>query len=319
MPKHLAKGWSPHVRSALLDALRHAKQGDFAVFDFDNTCIEHDIGDMVFHECVDQMAYRFDDERFWALLDPEDHPERLRQLTLGALKVPKEDRATSQAYSDYLHHASALYQAHSARHGHSHAYLWVVRLMVGMTPERVVDVSKDAYMRALDSEMTPRVVPNGLSPKHTLEIPRGVRVSQHIEQLFRWLESHGVCVWIVSASAKLWVVPFAQEVFGIPAERVLGNGLSVEGDGTFSQDVVVPPSFRQGKVAQIRHHIHPTRRPLLAVGDAMTDFEMLCYASTLALVLDHGNETLRAHAQERGWPIQDQRTLRFGKTLVELA
>lgn len=314
MPQQLAPGWSPPSKAALLDALQHAKPGDFAVFDFDNTCIAHDIGDMVFHECVEQMAYRFDDDRFWALLDPEDQPERLRQLTHEASAVPPAQRASSPAYLAYLHHASALYQAHSARHGHSHAYLWVVRLMVGMTPQKVLDVSKDAYTRALESEMADRLVPNGLSPGETLNIPQGVRVCQHIEQLFRCLESYGVQVWIVSASAKIWVVPFANDVFGIPAERVLGNGLTVQEDGTFTQDVVVPPSFRHGKVAQIRHHIHPTRQPLLAIGDAMTDFEMLTYASKLALVLDHGNETLRRHALERGWPIQDQKELSFGKT-----
>ena len=312
MPQQLAQGWSPPVRAALLDALGRAQPKDFAVFDFDNTCIQHDIGDMFFHECVDQMAYRFEDERFWSLLDPQDEPERLRELARQAQQMPASQRPSSDAYAAYLRHASGLYQAHSARHGHAHAYLWVVRLMVGMTPERVLEISRDAYLRALSSPMNSREVAHALEPGATLRIPQGVRVSQHIEQLFRWLESHGVQVWIVSASAKLWVVPMAQDVFGIPPHRVLGNGLSVQEDGTFAPDTVVPPSFRQGKVAQIRHHIHPTKAPLIAVGDAMTDFEMLSYASGLALVLDHGNEELRGHATRLGWPIEDQTRLSFG-------
>lgn len=302
--------WHPDVAARLHNVLDQGQPGDFAVFDFDNTCIYNDIGDMVFHHFVEHMLYRFDDDRFWACFDPEDRPDLLKQRTLAALAIAPQARANHPAYLEYLGHFSGLYQAHDQRHGHGHAYLWVVHLLVGLTAQNIHNWSADAYKDQLQQPIGFTTIPNTLNPDDPIKRPTGVRICQSIRLLFHALRQAHIKVWIVSASSKWWVEPFAK-LFDVPTNQVLGNRLIEDNQGVLTEHILEPKSYRQGKVDLIREHIHPTTPPVLAVGDAMTDFEMLEVASRLSLVIDKGNLTLRQHAQQRGWAIQPREHLNF--------
>jgi phosphoserine phosphatase len=96
-------------------------------------------------------------------------------------------------------------------------------------------------------------------------------------------------VWVVSASPEPLVEAIAKARFDLPPERVLGVRSGVE-DGrlTGSPEGLVP--FRQGKVDVLRRAVG--RRPVLAVGDAWTDLEMLLSAER-AILVDRGNQPLK--------------------------
>ena len=101
--------------------------------------------------------------------------------------------------------------------------------------------------------------------------------------------------------------------FGVPPERVLANGLTVGQDGLMTDTLTTPFTYRQGKLDIIRHVIDAERAPLMAFGDAMTDFEMLC-AAQLPVVIDRGIAPLREQAQARGWPLQPRDALTFAQS-----
>lgn len=128
-----------------------------------------------------------------------------------------------------------------------------------------------------------------------------IRFRPAMLELIWALQRHRWTVYLVTASPAV-VIAVAAARIGIPADHVLGMWCKRDDDGRFVAPTQEPVTYRQGKVDALR-----TRelRPLtLAAGDAMTDLELLQHAHA-ALVVDKGNERLRAEAAQRGWWIEE--------------
>lgn len=303
-------GWSQSNYERQLDALGRAVPGlDYAVFDFDNTCILNDIGDACYDQMVKELAFNFDHDDFWGLLDPEDAPDELRERVSKAKALAPSARAGHRDYLDYLGHMGRLSRDHDARHGHTHAYAWVVRLMVGMSEEEILGIAQRAYTQHLSSELTSDTLrdPRDMS---AWQMPRGVRICQEIRTLMAAMRARGVQVWIVSASAQHWVIPMAR-CFGVEPQHVVGNLLEPDEHGLMSDRLVMPATYRAGKLVRALERMKTDRLPWMAYGDAMTDFEMLTQAQGLAMVMDRGQQELHQHALDRGWGIQPRASLSF--------
>jgi phosphoglycolate phosphatase-like HAD superfamily hydrolase len=127
-------------------------------------------------------------------------------------------------------------------------------------------------------------------------------------ELLDYLEAHGFINYIVSGGGRDFMRGFAQELYGIPRERVIGSTVAyrfVESEGRTSivqqaeLDVV---DDGPGKPVQIWNVIG--RRPILAAGNSNGDIEMLEFAQTsdrpyLNLLLLH-DDAEREYAYERG-------------------
>lgn len=98
--------------------------------------------------------------------------------------------------------------------------------------------------------------------------------------LVQGLKSCGFDVWVVSASNK-WVVIPAVRRFGIDENHVIAIESEVK-DGILTDKVIEPIPCEKGKVEAIKQRIR--RQPLLACGDSMGDYEMLCYAKIAVVV-----------------------------------
>ena len=292
-------GWTGEVSKALEDLLQGAV-GDspVAVFDFDNTCIRGDIGELYGHYLVETMRYRYDLDDFWRLIHVDDGRERLRRLTDAAMAIPPEERAGSPVYRDYLAEMAGLYGRRLRRAGKRDCYEWAVRLHVGLTTRQMNAWSAEAIRRELAEAR--RVERFETSRGRLVEVERGVRPYREMRQLIAALGEAGFEVWIVSAT-NAWTVRQFAPFFGVPRKRVLGNLVEVDGE-RLTATTRPPALFREGKVEIIEREIG--RRPAFVAGDSVTDYEMLCRASELALVVDCGDQKLRHEARQRGWAVQ---------------
>jgi len=126
-----------------------------------------------------------------------------------------------------------------------------------------------------------------------------VAVRPEIQDLIRAAEACSWEVWVVSASVQPVVAAFAS-LYGLASNRVIGMNLAQE-QGRYLAYLEGPNSYRQGKVDAIEQFIG--RQPDLAIGDAMTDLEMLSF-SKKALVIGPSSSELRRIAHSMGWPIQ---------------
>jgi phosphoserine phosphatase len=144
-------------------------------------------------------------------------------------------------------------------------------------------------------------------------------------ELIRYLEAHEFKVFIASAGGMSFVRTVAEEIYGIPRERVIGSNVSFETrmtkDGPTlhrKRGLVEPMDDGPGKPVNIELHIG--RKPILACGNADGDIHMLWYTETaryksLQLVLHHDDAEREyayegasaaevfALARERGWSI----------------
>ncbi len=304
-------GWREDVHRRLSDLLEGGPAvsggscGDapVVVFDFDNTCIFGDIGELFSHFLIDEMRYRYDLDDFWEQIHVDDGRVELRELTERVLAVDVAERVDSKLYHQYLAQMGALYGRRLMRAGKRDCYEWAVRLHAGLTPHELTRWTAEAIERELVREIY--IEKRQTRRGEDVEIGRGIRLLREMYELIQALDKAGFEVWIISAT-NIWSVRVFGAYFGVPPERVLGNQVEIE-NGVLTGKTCTPVLFREGKVAIIDEVIG--KRPMLVAGDSVTDYEMLCEAQELALVIDSGSTLLRSEGKKRGWAIQPQSEL----------
>lgn len=108
-------------------------------------------------------------------------------------------------------------------------------------------------------------------------------VFQPMLELVRYLESHDFKVFIVSGGGIEFMRAWAEDVYGIPPERVIGSRAKIEFqmvDGIPRLNKLPELDFvddKAGKPVGIATHIG--RRPLLAAGNSDGDLQMLQYTT----------------------------------------
>ncbi|HTP23128.1 MAG TPA: HAD family hydrolase [Solirubrobacteraceae bacterium] len=105
-------------------------------------------------------------------------------------------------------------------------------------------------------------------------------------ELLRYLETNGFTSYIASGGDRDFMRPVTEEIYGIPAERVIGssNALSYQEDeqgGTLVY-LAQPDVFDDGPTKPVRIWSRVGRRPVVAGGNSNGDIPMLHYAGTKA-------------------------------------
>ena len=131
---------------------------------------------------------------------------------------------------------------------------------------------------------------------------------QPMRELLDYLEANGFSTWIVSGGEVEFMRAFAQEIYGIPPERVIGTTLKskYEVRGTGPAIVRLPEvefvDDKEGKPVAIQQRIG--RRPIAAFGNSDGDFQMLEWTTSgaglrLAMIVHH-DDAAREFAYDRG-------------------
>jgi phosphoserine phosphatase len=142
-------------------------------------------------------------------------------------------------------------------------------------------------------------------------------------ELLRYLEAHGFTTYIASGGDRDFMRPFAERIYGIPPERVIGSALGLEFDDAAEDTRLVYKSTTEflddGPQKPVRIWSRTGRRPLLACGNANGDIPMLRFARTgertgLRLLILHddnerefaytaGSEDALTRAQSHEWTL----------------
>ena len=249
------------LETAIRQRLCAEGEADFAVVDFDNTCIVNDIGEATLaFMCANSLL------RYGGLLSGQVEP----------------------CNADYHARVFRHYHRILAQGDIRGASLLCARIFAGFRRDEAAAV----VAATLDAEGT---LP-GERELYGLRVARGLAVRPALRALIDFLQASRIRVWIVSASPAI-AVEAAMRRFGIGGELIALRH-RVDGD-TLSADIEEPCSIEHGKVDCIRTFIEPRRRPLLAVGDSDYDLPMIEYAELKAVV--ERDNALTRMARQRGW------------------
>ena len=141
-------------------------------------------------------------------------------------------------------------------------------------------------------------------------------------ELLRYLEAHGFITYITSGGDRDFMRVVTEEIYGIPAERVIGssNALSYVEDDDCGQVAYLakPDVFDDGPAKPVRIWSRVGRRPIFAAGNSNGDIQMLRFTGgerpALRLLLLHddaerefaytaGAEKSLELARARGWQV----------------
>lgn len=297
---HPLSGFRPQVAERIVGACREAKgTRRVAVFDFDNTCIWGDIGELFGYWLIEKMAYRYDLDEFWSLVDAIDGRDEIRGMIEELEGVDSDDDAYTSLYAQYRAEMTAIYPRKLLREGKAAAYAWAVRLHVGLREDEMAEMSHSCVLREWARPAGTHVFSTLRDER--LVVETGIRPFAAIRQAMRYLDHSGFEVWIVSATNTWTVEVAASLLFGISPDRVVGNRVTTRGD-ELTSELVEPALFRAGKVGAIERDIGA--RPAIVFGDSETDLDMLEWASNLAVVIDHGDDIVRDAAERHDWAVQ---------------
>jgi len=147
-------------------------------------------------------------------------------------------------------------------------------------------------------------------------------------ELLRYLEANGFTNYIASGGDRDFMRPFAEQLYGIPPERVIGSALGLDFRADEDSTKLLYKSkiefFDDGPEKPVRIWSRIGRRPILAVGNSNGDLPMMRFARhpdrpALRLLVLHddqdrefdytaGAEDALKRAQDRGWTVASMQT-----------
>jgi phosphoserine phosphatase len=144
-------------------------------------------------------------------------------------------------------------------------------------------------------------------------------------ELLRYLEAHGFQSYIVTGGGRDFVCLVAPDLYGIPAERVIGSSaaLAYRDDGDVASIFHKPELdvFDDGPAKPVQIWSRTGRRPILAAGNSNGDIPMLHFSAPsrpwLSLLVDHDDEQ-REYAYRAGAETSLERARAHGWTVISM-
>jgi phosphoserine phosphatase len=146
---------------------------------------------------------------------------------------------------------------------------------------------------------------------------------QPMVELLRYLEANGFTAFIASGGDRDFMRPFADDIYGIPAERVIGssNALRYDDDAGTLAYLAEPDVFDDGPVKPVRIWSRIGRRPILAGGNSNGDIPMLRFAGgahpAFRLLIRH-DDAEREFDYDTGAELALERAAADGWTVVSV-
>jgi phosphoglycolate phosphatase-like HAD superfamily hydrolase len=110
---------------------------------------------------------------------------------------------------------------------------------------------------------------------------------QPMVDLLRYLEANGFVTYIASGGDRDFMRPVAEDMYGIPPERIIGSALGIIYSAEGGQSALLYKGamdfFDDGPEKPIRIWSRIGRRPILAFGNSNGDVPMLAYSGTDSL------------------------------------
>ena len=338
----LTGNWETQNRLRLEKLIAEKAFSDnYAVFDWDFTCIFYDIQDSLFMYQLEHLYFKLTPEQFAATIRheiPQNVPligcfnAEKKQLTAADLSADLDDRyrflytscrtlggtlpleavLKTDEYLDFKTKILVL-----MRYAVTVCLTDISQsLCTGMSLPELNTLVEKTIAEGLADEIKryTLVSPAQLAGKAgvvTAEYRKGLRLQPEIQELFRSFKENGITPYICSASQEDGVRVFAcnpQYGYCLESGQVFGRRRIRNKDGYFTdeRDYSIPQTWREGKAEAIRTLIAPKhngKAPILVAGDSDGDFWMMdAFKDEALLLILYRNQTPR----EKLYPLIQQ-------------
>ncbi len=300
-----------------------------AIFDWDNTVIKNDIGDIVFFHQVKNGAIMQPPNKDWSLTSRFLTPDAKMALSMACDSLADAGAmlptglAANAACADEI---IAVYSTAMTKGGKSAftnwnyrtmepAYAWAAQLQAGHTPMELLTLTNAAIDDALAAtEGSKQTI-------GTTSVNAYLRIYDQIKNLIDVMQQNGFDVWVISASPQANVEAFGARV-KVPGTNVIGirnlkamNKLTYDfegcgsvpnGAGSMGNTMI---TYIEGKrcwmnkvifnvpaADQEKTQADMAMRPVFGAGDSDTDISFLQDATHLKLVLNRNKKEIMCNA-----------------------
>ncbi|MGP1577836.1 MAG: haloacid dehalogenase-like hydrolase [Treponema sp.] len=324
----LSGNWEPQNKDRLEKLCSEkAFAGNYAVFDWDFTCIFYDVQDSLFLYQLENLCFKLSPELFSQAIRseiPQDVPFKLHGNHAGKLTAALLSSDLDKRYNFLYHQYTGLNGSRRLDEIQQTAeyadfkvkMLALMQLSFTICPTDIAHAMSTGMTREELSQLTHKAIADALSSTITREqltspaecageagvvhavYQKGIRLQPEIQALMQYLQQHGIEPYICSASQEDTVRVFAsspQYGYGIKPENVFGRRRMLDAQNRFtaSSDRSIPQTWKEGKAAAIRTLIaprHGNRPPILIAGDSDGDVPMMnAYKdAAVLLIFDRG-------------------------------
>jgi phosphoglycolate phosphatase-like HAD superfamily hydrolase len=224
--------WNPEVKTALNGLMNNPmNEGEYVVFDFDNTCSIFDVEEQLGIYQLETMSFdeSIDAEKLGDILgtglDFEAHGETYNKwihditaafatldetydFTPAGLSEAKQAEIQElSAWKEFATKMRAMYDLVGSNESVSVSYPWILYWFTGMSHDEVYEMAKKSHEKydqvesEDDSWTSPENYEGSQVGQITAEFTRGTTVSENIVELMKCLDANGIDVWVCSASA----------------------------------------------------------------------------------------------------------------------
>jgi phosphoserine phosphatase len=268
----------------------------YAAFDFDNTCILSDLGELAYVDQLQAGLYNKNPNYIDDLLPALPYKQRLIEILHRYHEVTDEEirKGIQQDLTVYLIHAYFDFCQRDERGG----YMFLIQLLKQITPKQVhewiaysVKRHHNKPSQTIDLETQDGTI------KYSYQI--GYQMNPVMDTVIRWLQTQQIPFVIVTGSLQPLIHTCAEKLWGISADQVIGMQSVIEND-YYTGTLLEPVTYGEGKVNCLNKLF--SFPPFLAAGDSNTDYPLLQYATSLRLVRDKGTQPfmtrVNQHIQE---------------------
>ncbi|MRG95797.1 haloacid dehalogenase-like hydrolase [Polyangium spumosum] len=302
------------------------------MFDWDNTVIKNDVGDLVFFWMLKNDKVLQPPNKDWGATSPVltmQARNALNQacgsLAEAGMPLPTSTNAACADELVSVYTAAETTSGQAAYEGWNYrtmepAYAWVAELQAGYTLDEVkafANTAIEAGLAAMEGEK---------QTVGTNSVNAYVRIYDQIKDLIDVMQKNGLDVWVLSASSQPIVEAFATRV-NVSGDHVIGIRTVIDAGGKLTYDFqgcgsVVDGSgngqnpvgntmitYIEGKRCWMNKVIYgvsgadaekpnadPKKRPVFGAGDSDTDISFLHDSTVLKLALNRNKNEIMCNA-----------------------
>ena len=132
-------------------------------------------------------------------------------------------------------------------------------------------------------------------------------IYQPMLELLQYLRANNFQTFIVSGGDISFMRAWAEKVYGIPPQQVVGSAFKAGYDSTGIKRLPQFDFMDDGPGKPVGIYQHIGQKPVFAAGNSDGDYQMLQFASTNTLphmeIYVHHTDSVREYAYDRGSPI----------------